>query len=342
MAGLIAMISVFVVVTIEMTFSTMNGGSMGSCHAGPALPGGYEALEGVRGHSRGGSLTVPVVVEPRGHRRSGSIGTQLQKIERAGLPEGEGSDAVESESESEGNEAEETAALNGGSGRGRPRGFSGSSEGRGRGGGRLTEEQQRQKELLQVMLLEAGILFHSVFIGMFTSFLCVYSKAVSFYTELIFMILIYTAGMALSVATGSNFIVLLIAITFHQTFEGLALGSRIASLTVFSTNSYKPWLMCLAYGTTTPIGQAIGLATRKLYDPASQQGLLMVGVMNAISSGLLLFAGLVELLAEDFLSDESYFVLKGRRRVQAGVAVVAGALGMALIGAWVSFLIIGL
>lgn len=156
------------------------------------------------------------------------------------------------------------------------------------------------------------------------------------------MILIYTAGMALSVATGSNFIVLLIAITFHQTFEGLALGSRIASLTVFSTNSYKPWLMCLAYGTTTPIGQAIGLATRKLYDPASQQGLLMVGVMNAISSGLLLFAGLVELLAEDFLSDESYLVLKGRRRVQAGVAVVAGALGMALIGAWVSFLIIGL
>ena len=56
--------------------------------------------------------------------------------------------------------------------------------------------------------------------------------------------------------------------------------------------------------------------------------------MNAISSGLLLFAGLVELLAEDFLSDESYEVLRGRRRVQAGVAVVAGAAGMALVGAW--------
>jgi zinc transporter 1/2/3 len=92
--------------------------------------------------------------------------------------------------------------------------------------------------------------------------------------------------------------------------------------------------MCLAYGTTTPIGQAIGLLTRHLYDPQSQTGLLMVGIMNAISSGLLLFAGLVELLAEDFLSDESYVVLTGRRRIEACLAVMGGAMGMALVGAW--------
>ncbi|KAF8424510.1 Zinc/iron permease [Tirmania nivea] len=170
---------------------------------------------------------------------------------------------------------------------------------------KLTDAQQQQKNLLQVVLLEAGILFHSIFIGM-----------------------------ALSVATGSNFIVLLIAISFHQTFEGLALGSRIAALRTFPPGSLRPWLMALAYGTTTPFGQAIGLATRNLYDPQSQTGLLMVGVMNAISSGLLLFAGLVELLAEDFLSDESYVVLRGKRRVQAGLAVVAGAAGMAAVGAW--------
>lgn len=60
----------------------------------------------------------------------------------------------------------------------------------------------------------------------------------------------------------------------------------------------------------------------------------MVGVMNAISSGLLLFAGLVELLAEDFLSDESYAILTGKRRLQACAAVATGAAGMALIGAW--------
>ena len=56
--------------------------------------------------------------------------------------------------------------------------------------------------------------------------------------------------------------------------------------------------------------------------------------MNAVSSGLLVFAGLVELLAEDFLSDESYVVLKGRRRVQAGASVMGGAALMAVVGAW--------
>jgi zinc transporter 1/2/3 len=162
-----------------------------------------------------------------------------------------------------------------------------------------------KKEVLQVMLLEAGILFHSVFIGM-----------------------------ALSVATGTSFIVLLVAISFHQTFEGLALGSRIAAIRSFSPGSKKPWLMAMAYGTTTPAGQAIGLLVHNLYDPASQTGLLMVGITNAISSGLLLFAGLVELLAEDFLSDKSYEKLVGRERLEACAAVVAGSLLMALVGAW--------
>lgn len=165
-------------------------------------------------------------------------------------------------------------------------------------------EAQHKKQLLQCLLLEAGILFHSVFIGM-----------------------------ALSVATGTSFVVLLVAVSFHQTFEGFALGSRISAVR-FPPGSIKPWLMALAYGTTTPIGQAIGLAIHTLYDPASQTGLLTVGFMNAISSGLLLFAGLVELLAEDFLSDHSYVSLKGKKRLQACASVVGGALLMALVGAW--------
>jgi zinc transporter 1/2/3 len=51
----------------------------------------------------------------------------------------------------------------------------------------LSDLQQQQKMLLQCLLLEAGILFHSVFIGM-----------------------------ALSVATGTSFVVLLVAISFHR------------------------------------------------------------------------------------------------------------------------------
>jgi len=168
-----------------------------------------------------------------------------------------------------------------------------------------TTDASEQRLILQCLLLEAGILFHSVFIGM-----------------------------ALSVSTGAPFIVLLIAISFHQTFEGLALGSRIAAIDSFGTDSVKPWLMSVLYGVTTPIGQAIGLAVQGLYDPASQLGLLMVGIVNAISSGLLIYAGLVQLLAEDFLSEKSYVELSGRRRIQACGAVVAGSMLMAFVGAF--------
>ncbi|KAF9872433.1 ZIP Zinc transporter [Colletotrichum karsti] len=167
----------------------------------------------------------------------------------------------------------------------------------------VTEEEQ-SRLLRQCLLLEGGILFHSVFIGM-----------------------------AISVATGPTFIVFLIAISFHQTFEGLALGSRIAAIQL-PRSSMRPWLMVLAFGGTTPLGQLIGLIVHNLYDPMSQTGLLMVGFMNAISAGLLLFAGLVQLLAEDFLSEKSYTILQGRKRLNAYLAVIGGASLMAIVGAF--------
>ncbi|KAF7553766.1 hypothetical protein G7Z17_g3382 [Cylindrodendrum hubeiense] len=164
--------------------------------------------------------------------------------------------------------------------------------------------EENKRLLLQCLLLEAGILFHSVFIGM-----------------------------AVSVATGPAFVVFLVAIGFHQTFEGLALGSRIAAIQ-FPRKSIRPWCMVLAYGLTTPIGQAIGLVVHRLYDPQSMGGLLVVGFMNAISAGLLLYAGLVQLLAEDFLTEKSYKVLKGKKRLRAYFSVVAGAILMSLVGAF--------
>lgn len=175
------------------------------------------------------------------------------------------------------------------------------------GHGSVVEGQDPQKMFLQCLLLEAGILFHSIFIGM-----------------------------AVSVATGAAFVVLLIAIVFHQTFEGFALGARIANLIpiLFDARSPKPWLMCLVYGTTTPIGQVLGLLLHRAYDPNSELGLLTVGITNAVSSGLLLFAGLVQLVAEDFLADSSYKVLKGRRRIEANLAVACGGLLMAIVGAF--------
>lgn len=168
----------------------------------------------------------------------------------------------------------------------------------------LSPDQIHRKAIMQVFLLEMGILFHSIFIGM-----------------------------SLAVSVGNDFTVLLIAIVFHQTFEGLALGVRIADVK-WKPKAAQPWLMALAYGCTTPGGMAIGIATHTLYSPDSEIGLLVVGIMNAISAGFLVYASLVELMSEDFLSDESWKVLRGRRRVYACLLVFVGAFFMSLVGAW--------
>jgi zinc transporter ZupT len=108
-----------------------------------------------------------------------------------------------------------------------------------------------RKMSLNITLLEGGILFHSVFVGMTVSI------------------------------TINGFVILLVAIMFHQMFEGLGLGSRIAAVP-YPRGSFRPWLLVLAFGTTAPIGQAIGLAVRDSYDPNSAFGLIIVGVFNAM------------------------------------------------------------
>ena len=312
MAGLIAMVSVLVVVGIEMFFATRGAGHMHGSEYDtmPDEHGAEEQKHLSNGHARPSRPRTSSLRHFRQtdigpdeedavalRRMSGSTENLVSKPPhpRAAAPL---HNTIPSEDHSDGASDLDLDELD-------PTSSGSTSTPSNQPGAHLSTSQLQKKMLLQCLLLEAGILFHSVFIGM-----------------------------AVSVSVGPPFIVLLIAISFHQTFEGLALGSRIAAITSFPPSSPKPWLMALAYGTTTPIGQAIGLAVHGLYDPAGEMGLLMVGIMNAISSGLLLFAGLVELLAEDFLSDRSYEVLREKRRVEACAAVVGGGLLMALVGAW--------
>lgn len=117
--------------------------------------------------------------------------------------------------------------------------------------GQQVDPQVLKKMSANITLLEGGILFHSVFVGMTVSI------------------------------TSDGFVILLVAILFHQMFEGLGLGARIAAVP-YPKQSARPWLLVVAFGTTAPIGQAIGLLTRNTYDPESAFGLIIVGIFNAM------------------------------------------------------------
>ncbi|OJI98320.1 hypothetical protein ASPVEDRAFT_881054 [Aspergillus versicolor CBS 583.65] len=169
------------------------------------------------------------------------------------------------------------------------------------GSSTLAERTFRQ-QIAAFLLLEFGIIFHSVIIGL-------------------------NLGV-----TGSEFSTLYPVLVFHQSFEGLGIGARMSAIP-FGKHTWLPWVLCAAYGLTTPISIAIGLGVRNTYTPGSKVSLIIQGVLNAVSAGILIYSGLVELLARDFLFDPC----RTKQRSKLLFMVFCTLLGagiMALIGKW--------
>ena len=61
--------------------------------------------------------------------------------------------------------------------------------------------------------------------------------------------------------------------------------------------SYVPIVGALLYGITTPIGIAAGLGVRTTYNPGSTTASIVSGILDAFSSGILIYTGLVEVCA---------------------------------------------
>lgn len=161
-----------------------------------------------------------------------------------------------------------------------------------------------RKEFGAFLMLEFGVIFHSVTIGL-------------------------NLG-----AAGDEFKTLYIVLVFHQSFEGLGLGARLSSIPWPTTRpSWIPYTCCIIYGLVTPISIAIGLGVRTTYMSNSFNANIIQGVLNAISAGILIYNGLVELLARDFIfaKDRTKDLTKLTFNV---VVTIIGAGVMALLGKW--------
>ncbi|EAT92304.2 hypothetical protein SNOG_00809 [Parastagonospora nodorum SN15] len=159
-------------------------------------------------------------------------------------------------------------------------------------------------QLTAVFILEFGVIFHSIFIGL--------TLAVS----------------------GEEFITLYIVLVFHQTFEGLGLGARLAEVPWPKSKRWTPYLLGLGYGLSTPIAIAIGLGVRQSFSPEGRTNLLVNGIFDSISAGILIYTGLVELMAHEFMF--SPYMQKGpvSKTINAFTLMTLGAGLMALLGYW--------
>jgi zinc transporter 1/2/3 len=159
-------------------------------------------------------------------------------------------------------------------------------------------------QMTAIFILEFGIIFHSVFIGL-----------------------------TLAVA-GQEFNTLFIVLIFHQTFEGLGLGSRLAVTPWPKRKGWTPYVLALVYGFSTPIAIAVGLGVRKTYPPGSQTTLIVNGVFDSISAGILIYTGLVELMAHEFMFSNSMRKAELKVVLAAFGLMCLGANLMALLGKW--------
>lgn len=163
-------------------------------------------------------------------------------------------------------------------------------------------ERSFKQQISAFLILEFGVIFHSVIIG-------------------------------LNLGTvGEEFSTLYPVLVFHQSFEGLGIGARMSAIP-FPPGSYLPWILCLAYGLTTPIAIAVGLGVRNTYSAGGFNASVVSGVLDAMSAGILLYTALVELLARDFLFN-SMRTRDSKRLWFMIICVLLGTMLMALLGKW--------
>ncbi|KAL8031238.1 hypothetical protein ABFX02_13G011500 [Erythranthe guttata] len=122
---------------------------------------------------------------------------------------------------------------------------------------------------------------------------------------------------------------LIAALSFHQFFEGIGLGGCITQAR-FKARAVT--IMALFFSITTPVGIAIGIGITNIYSETSSTALIVQGVFNAASAGILVYMALVDLLAADFMSPK--LQSNGKLQLGANLSLLIGIGCMSFIAKW--------
>uniref|UniRef100_A0A7N1A9K6 Uncharacterized protein n=1 Tax=Kalanchoe fedtschenkoi TaxID=63787 RepID=A0A7N1A9K6_KALFE len=122
---------------------------------------------------------------------------------------------------------------------------------------------------------------------------------------------------------------LIAALSFHQFFEGFALGGCISQA---QFKNFSAGLMACFFAITTPTGIAIGIGASSLYNSRSPRALVVEGILDSVSAGILVYMALVDLIAADFLSKR--MSCNVRLQIMSYFALFLGAGLMSSLALW--------
>ncbi|THH08542.1 hypothetical protein EW145_g2647 [Phellinidium pouzarii] len=158
-------------------------------------------------------------------------------------------------------------------------------------------------QIVGIFILEFGILLHSILIG-------------------------------LTLAVSNEFKVLFVVLAPQKCSKVLALVLVSLISNYQKKYNYVAYVAALLYGLTTPLGIAVGLGVRSTYNPDSARASAVSGILDSLSAGVLIYTGLVELLAHEFLFSQDMRAASSRKLGYACVCMLFGAGIMSLLGRW--------
>ena len=90
--------------------------------------------------------------------------------------------------------------------------------------------------------------------------------------------------------------------------------------------------MSLFFSLTTPVGIALGIGIASIYRENSPTALIVEGIFNSASAGILIYMALVDLLAADFM--DTRIQNNGKLQMWTNVSLLVGAGCMSLLAKW--------
>ncbi|KAJ8478213.1 hypothetical protein OPV22_021940 [Ensete ventricosum] len=163
------------------------------------------------------------------------------------------------------------------------------------------EEGDHVRHVVASQILELGIISHSVIIGL-------------------------SLGVSRSPCTIRP---LVAALSFHQFFEGFALGGCISQA---QFGHLAAAIMACFFAITTPAGIAAGAGVASSFNANSPRALVVEGLLDSVSAGILIYMALVDLIAADFLGRRISSSV--RLQVASYAALFVGAGSMSILAIW--------
>jgi zinc transporter 1/2/3 len=116
--------------------------------------------------------------------------------------------------------------------------------------------------------------------------------------------------------------------TFHTELSG------DAAAPLFHVSMAKKIYLATAFALVTPVGMAIGIGVLDVFNGNDPQTIVAIGVLDAFSAGILLWVGVVEMWAADWVFGGGLTDASGLVTGLGMGGLVSGMVVMSVLGKW--------